>query len=191
MESAGVKTAHKGYVKVNEKLETNISGVYAIGDVNTFPQFVYTAAYEGDIAVGDAFGDTPRSVDYAALPCVVFTEPQITGVGMDGQESEAKGLPHETTVLPLTEVPRSVAALDIRGFIKLIRNPETDLLLGARIVAPEGSELIMEIGLAIRHNIAVSEIVSALHPYLTLAEGVKLTAMSFTTDVKKMSCCAN
>ena len=190
LDSAGVETS-RSFVKVNDKLETTTSGIYAIGDVNTFPQFVYTAAYEGDIAISNAFQDSNRSVDYSSLPWVVFTDPQVAGVGMDEKEAEEKNIPYETTVLPLTEVPRSKAALDTRGFIKLIRNPETDLLLGARIVASEGSELTMEAALAIRHSIKVKEIVSALHPYLTLAEGVKLAAMSFTTDIKKMSCCAS
>ena len=191
LENAGIETGRKGYIKVNEKLETSIPGVYAIGDVNTFPQFVYTAAYEGGIAVRNAFQDSEQKVNYSALPWVVFTDPQVAGVGMDETEAEKKNIPYETTVLPLDEVPRSIAALDTRGFIKLIRNPETDLLLGARIVAPEGSELTMEISLAIKYGITVSELVSALHPYLTLTEGVKLAAMSFTTDVKKMSCCAS
>ncbi|MEX0647479.1 MAG: mercury(II) reductase [Balneolaceae bacterium] len=190
-ENAGIETAGKGHIKVNEKLETNIPGIYAIGDVNTFPQFVYSAAYEGEIAVDNAFQDSGRSVDYSSLPWVVFTDPQVAGVGMDEKEAGENNIPFETTVLPLTDVPRSITALDTRGFIKLIRNPESDLLLGARIVAPEGSELTMEAALAIRHNITVKEIVSALHPYLTLAEGLKLAAMSFTTDVKKMSCCAS
>ncbi len=83
---------------------------------------------------------------------VVFTDPQIAGVGMDEKEAEEKGILYQVTVLPLSEVPRSIAALDTRGFIKLIRNPETDLLLGARVVAPEGSEIIMEVSLAIKYR---------------------------------------
>jgi mercuric reductase len=88
-------------------------------------------------------------------------------------------------------VPRSIAALDTRGFIKLIRNTETDLLIGARIVAPEGSELTMEVSLAIKYKIPVHELLNMFHPYLTLSEGIKLAALSFTMDVKKMSCCAS
>lgn len=190
LEKAGVKTGRKGHVVVNEYLETNVPNIYAIGDVNTFPQFVYTAAYEGTIAVGNAFQGSNNKIDYSVLPWVVFTDPQVAGVGMDEEQAREKGISHETSVMPLSEVPRSIAALDTRGFIKLIRNPDTDQLLGARIVAPEGSELIMELSLAIKYGITVTELASALHPYLTLAEGVKLAAMSFTKDVKKMSCCA-
>lgn len=81
--------------------------------------------------------------------------------------------------------------MDTRGFLKLIRNSETDKFLGARIVAPEGGELVMEIALAIRYGITVEEISKMMHPYLTLSEAVKLAAMSFSMDVKKMSCCAS
>ena len=191
LEKAGIETTRNGFIRVNEKLETNVSNVYAIGDVNTFPQFVYTAAYEGGIAIANAFQGAGQKVDYSSLPWVVFTEPQIAGVGMDEQEAEKNNIPFETTVLPLTEVPRSIAALDTRGFIKLIKNPVNDLLLGARIVAPEGSELTMEISLAIKYKITMKELISTMHPYLTLSEGIKLAAMSFTTDLKKMSCCAS
>lgn len=121
---------------------------------------------------------------------MVFTDPQVAGVGMNEQQADEKGLPYEVNVLPLTEVPRSIAALDTRGFIKLIRNSESDQLMGARIIASEGSELTMELSLAIKYGITVKELASTIHPYLTLSEGVKLAAMSFTKDVKKMSCCA-
>lgn len=190
LDKAGVETGRKGHVMVNEYLETNVLNIYAIGDVNTHPPFVYTAAYEGTTAVGNAFQGESHKVDYSVLPWVVFTDPQVAGVGMDEEQAKQKGVPYEASVMPLSEVPRSIAALDTRGFIKLIRNSETDQLIGARIVAPEGSELTMELSLAIRYGITVKELASALHPYLTLAEGVKLAAMSFTKDVKKMSCCA-
>lgn len=73
----------------------------------------------------------------------------------------------------------------------MIRNPENDLLLGARIVAPDGGELLMQLSMVIKHKIPVKEIVGMFCPYLTLSEGIKLAAMSFTVDVKKMSCCAS
>lgn len=190
LEKAGVKTDKKEYVLTNEYLETNVPNIYAIGDVNSNPQFVYTAAHEGTTAVNNAFQGSSTKINYNALPWVVFTDPQIAGVGMDERQAKEKGLPYDVNVLPLTEVPRSIAALDTRGFIKLIRNSETDKLLGARIVASEGSELTMELSLTIKYGITVKELASTIHPYLTLSEGVKLAAMSISKDIKKMSCCA-
>src|SRR6266536_6491460 len=191
LERVGVKTAKKGYIEVNEMMETSIDNIYAIGDVTNLPAFVYTAATEGGIAVGNAFQDNETKLDLNALPWVVFTDPQIAGVGMDEKAAKEKNIPYEVTLLPLSDVPRSIVSLNTRGFIKLIKNPETDLLLGARIIAPEGSELAMEISLAIKNRVSVKQLAEAMHPYLTLSEGIKLAAMSFTTDVKKMSCCAS
>jgi hypothetical protein len=90
----------------------------------------------------------------------------------------------------LSEVPRALAARDTRGFIQLIRDRATDRLLGARILAPEGSELLMAVALAIRHGITVRDIAGAFHPYLTLSDGIKLAALSFGKEVRKLSCCA-
>ena len=94
------------------------------------------------------------------------------------------------STLPLSPVPRAIAARDARGFIQLIRDRKTDRLLGARILAPEGGELLMEAALAMRHGITVRELTAAFHPYLTLSEGLELAALSFGKDVKILSCCA-
>jgi mercuric reductase len=191
LEKVGVKTDAKGHVVVDEFLTTTNPDIYAVGDVTNLPAYVYTAAYEGGLALQNAFYNPKQKTDFTALPWVVFTDPQVAGVGMDEKGAEEKGIPFQATTLPLTEVPRSIAALDTRGFIKLVRNTETDLLIGARIVAPEGSELAMEISLAIKYKIPVKELVSMFHPYLTLSEGIKLAALSFTMDIHKMSCCAS
>ncbi|HXH18577.1 MAG TPA: FAD-dependent oxidoreductase [Chitinophagales bacterium] len=190
LEKINVQTLKSGHIIVNEFLETNVKNIYAIGDCNPNPPFVYAAAYEGKLAVQNAFAGAQKKTDYTAMPWVIFTDPQVAGVGMEEEEARKNNLPFEVSTIPLSEVPRSQAALDTRGFIKLIRNPETDKLLGARIVAPEGGELIMEICLAIKYGITVSELASAFHPYLTLSEAIKLAAIGFGKDVSKLSCCA-
>lgn len=191
LEKTGIEITERGLIKVDELLKTSAEDIFAIGDVTTNPPFVYTAAYEGGKAVINAFKAHHKEADFSVLPWVVFTDPQVAGVGIDEREAEEKGIPHQVTVFYLKDIPRSIVALDTRGFIKLIRNPENDLLLGARIVAPEGGELLMQLSLMIKYRIPLKEIIGMFHPYLTLSEGVKLAAMSFTTDVKKMSCCAS
>lgn len=109
---------------------------------------------------------------------------------MDERAAEEAGADYEVARLSLDRVPRSLAARDTRGFIKLIRDRETDRLVGARILAPEGSELLMEIALAIRYGTPVKELAAQFHPYRTLSEGIKLAALTFRKDVKKLSCCA-
>ncbi len=190
LEEAGVELDEKGFMKVNDALRTNVENIYGAGDVIGEPMFVYTAAYEGALAAENAISAVAKQRDYAPLPWVIFTDPQVAGVGLDEKEAREKGIDAQTATLQLSHVPRCLAAQDTRGFIRLIRNRDTDMLIGARILAPEGSELLMEVSLAIKHGITVKEIVSAFHPYLTLSEGIKLAAITFGKSVEKLSCCA-
>jgi len=190
LEKAGVKVDAQGFISADVHLATTVPGIYAAGDVIGEPMFVYSAAYEGALAAENALTGASRQRDYTALSWVVFTDPQVAGVGLDLAQAIAAGHDAEASTLPLSQVPRAIAARDTRGFIQLIRDRKTDRLLGARILAPEGGELLMEAALAIRHGITVRELVAAFHPYLTLSEGIKLAALSFGKDVKKLSCCA-
>lgn len=190
LEHTAVKTDVRGFVSVDEYLQTTASGVYAAGDLIGEPMFVYTAAYEGALATENALTGSTRQRDYTALPWVVFVDPQVAGVGLDLEQAKAEGLDAEASTLPLAQVPRAIAARDTRGFIQLIRDRHSDRLIGARILAPEGGELLMEAAVAIRHGITVAQLATMFHPYLTLSEGIKLSALSFGKDVKKLSCCA-
>lgn len=190
LENVGIKLEKSGAISVNEYLQTSIPTVYGAGDVLGTNMFVYTAAYEAKLAVNNMFSPHKKVADLSVLPWVIFTDPQVAGVGLDEKQAKEKGLNVDTAMLPLSYVPRSIAANDTRGFIKLIRNVDTDILVGARIVAPEGSELLMEVSLAIKFGITVSDLKEMLHPYLTLAEGIKLAAITFSKDVKELSCCA-
>ncbi len=190
LERVGIKTDAHGYIQVDATGQTCVSGVYAAGDVIGGPEFVYTAAYEGALAAENALTGASRKRDYTALPWVIFTDPQVAGVGVDEAQATAQGFDADATTLPLNHVPRALAARDTRGFIKLIRDRATDRLLGARILAPEGSELLMEAATAIKFNITVSQLREMFHPYLTLGEAVKLAATTFGKDVARLSCCA-
>lgn len=191
LEQAGVVLTEDRFVYVDDALATSVNNVFAAGDVIGGPMFVYSAAYEGAMAAENALTTGRARVrDYTALPWVIFTDPQVAGVGLDFSQAKARGLDAETVTLPLSQVPRAIAARDTRGCITLVRDRATDQLVGARILAPEGSELLMEVVLAIRHRITVRQVAEAFHPYLTLSEGLKLAALSFGKDVRKLSCCA-
>ncbi|HHC78756.1 MAG TPA: mercury(II) reductase, partial [Flavobacteriia bacterium] len=191
LENIDLKLTERGHIIVNDKMETNCSHIYAAGDVTNTPAFVYTAAAEGNTAATNAFTGDNKSVDYASLPWVVFTDPQIAGAGIDEVQAEAQGISFEVSTLDLNHVPRALAAQDTRGFIKLIRNTETDKLIGARVIAPEGGELIQQLSMAIKFRIAVKDLAESFYPYLTLGEGIKLAAITFGKDVSKLSCCAS
>jgi len=190
LEEIGAELTQQGFLKVDEYLQSNVAGIYGAGDVIGGFMFVYTAAYEGKIAVLNALSPVKQKVDYSALPWVIFTDPQVAGVGADEKQAAELGIDAEAAVLPLSYIPRSIAAKDTRGFIKLIRNKQTDELVGARILAPEGSELLMEIAMAIKFGIKVEQIKEMFHPYLTLSEGVKLAAITFSKKMSELSCCA-
>ncbi|MBI3502278.1 MAG: mercury(II) reductase [Bacteroidetes bacterium] len=193
VENLGIATLKSGHIIVNEFMQTSVPHIYAAGDCNQNPPFVYTAAYEGNLAVNNMVAHSEEELsaaDYKGMPWVIFTDPQVAGAGIDEAEAEKKNIPFEVSKINLSDVPRYAAALDTRGFIKLIRNSETDKLLGARIIAPEGGELVMELSLAIRYGITVTELAKTMHPYLTASEGIKLAAITFGKDVAKLSCCA-
>lgn len=190
LDKVGIKTNEKGYIPTDDTLRTNKSNIFAVGDVTGEQQFVYTAAYEGNLAAENALTNGKKKKDYNVLPWVIFTDPQLAGVGMNEQEAQKSGIDFDVSKLSLDQVPRAMAARDTRGFIKLLRNKKTDQLIGARILAPEGSELLMELSLAMRYGISVSDLASELHPYLTLSEAIKLAALTFKKDVSRLSCCA-
>ena len=190
LDKIGIQTHGKGYIEVDQTLRTEQNHIFAAGDVLGERQFVYTAAYEGKIAAENAMKASHVKADFTLVPWVVFTDPQVAGVGMDEHQACSAGIDVDTAKISLEHVPRSIAARDTRGYIQLIRNKASDQLVGARIVAPEGSELLMEITLAIRHGITVDSMKSEFHPYLTLSEGIKLAAITFGKSVDKLSCCA-
>ena len=193
LEQAGVTLDEKGFIKVDETLQTSVPNVFGAGNVIGEPAYVYTAAYEGALAAGNALSSsgTREERDYTALPWVVFTDPQVAGVGLSLQQAQAQGIAAEASKLPLTHVPRALAARDTRGFVELVRDKTTDKIIGGRILAPEGGELVMEISMAIKYGITATQLAKSFHPYLTLSEAIKLAAISFGKDINKLSCCAN
>ncbi len=190
LDTVGVAIASDGTITVGDHLETSVPGIFAAGDVIGNPAFVYTAAYEGRVAARNALNGTREARDYKALPWVVFTDPQVAGVGLDERTAAEAGIAVDVATLPLSALPRALAARDTRGFIKLIKERGGERLLGARILAPEAGDIIMEPALAIRHGISVDDLVGTFHPYLTQAEGIRLAAQSFNKDVSELSCCA-
>lgn len=191
LETIGIKLNDDKSIQVNEYGQTSISHIYAAGDVIGEPAFVYTAAYEGNLAAKNAITGNSKIRSYTALPSVVFTDPQVARVGLNESQTKDKNIEVDVSKLAMENVPRAIAARDTRGFIKLIKKKGADHLIGASILAPEGSELLMEVALAIKYNIPVSEIAGLFHPYLTLGEAVKLACQTFNKDVKKLSCCAS
>lgn len=169
-----------GPVTVDEFQRTPLPRVYAAGDVTGGAEYVYTAAAEAEAAVDHMFTGTAPARDYHALPWVMFTDPQVAGVGMTLEAAKAAGLDCDAAELPMGRWPRFRVTFQTQGFLRLVRDRERNVLIGARALCPEAGELMSEIALCIRKQIPVTEIPKILHPYLTLSEGIERAVFKFT-----------
>jgi mercuric reductase len=189
LDKAGVQTGPKGNIVVDDHMRTSVAHIYAAGDCTDQPQYVYVAAAAGTrAAVNMTGGDA--ALDLTAMPAVVFTEPAVATVGLTEQQARDQGFAADSRTLPLENVPRALANFDTRGFIKLVAEQGSGRLLGAQVVAAEAGEIIQSAALAIRNRMTVKALAEQLFPYLTMVEGLKLCAQTFTKDVEQLSCCA-
>jgi mercuric reductase len=190
LESVGATLGKKGEIAVNEFLQTANPDIYAAGDVLGDPMFVYVAAYGGALAAENALTGNVRRYDLTALPKVTFTDPAVASVGLTEDQARAAGIEPIVSKLPLEHVPRSLAARDPHGFVKLVADAASRKIIGAHILAAEAGEMITEPALAIKYGLTIEDLTATFHPYLTLSEGIKLAAQTFNKDVAKLSCCA-
>lgn len=189
LEKAGVAVDQSGAVIADEKLQTNVEHIYAVGDCSTMPQFVYVAAAAGTrAAINMTGGDA--TLDLSTMPAVIFTDPQVATVGLTEAQANVQGINTISRHLNLENVPRALANFDTQGFVKLVVNSDNQQLIGAQILAPEGGEMIQTAVLAIHNKMTVDGLAGQLFPYLTMVEGLKLCAQTFAKDVSQLSCCA-
>ncbi len=189
LEAAGVEVNPQGAIAIDRAMRTSIPDIYAAGDSTDQPQFVYVAAAAGTRAAINMTGGE-AALDLTAMPAVVFTDPQVATVGYSEAEAHHAGIETDSRTLTLDNVPRALANFDTRGFIKLVAEAGSGRLIGVQAVAPEAGELIQTAALAIRNRMTVQELADQLFPYLTMVEGLKLAAQTFSKDVKQLSCCA-
>ncbi|WP_218682583.1 mercury(II) reductase [Microbacterium sp. BF1] len=186
--AVGVNTGDAGQVLVTDDMQSSNPRVWAAGDVTGHPEFVYVAARHGAMVAENAFVDAHESVDYTRMPRVTFTSPAIGSVGMTEKEVLAAGIRCDCRVLPLEYVPRAVVNRDTRGFIKMVADADTGEILGLTAVARDAGELAAA-GVHILGK-TIAEVADAWAPYLTMAEGIRIVAKAFNTDVSMLSCCA-
>jgi mercuric reductase len=189
LETAGAMVNAQGAIVIDQGMRTSAPNIYAAGDCTDQPQFVYVAAAAGTrAAINMTGGDA--ALDLSAVPAVVFTDPQVATVGYSEAEAHHDGIETDSRLLTLENVPRALANFDTRGFIKLVMEEGSGRLIGVQAVAPEAGELIQTAALAIRARMTVQELADQLFPYLTMVEGLKLAAQTFSKDVTQLSCCA-
>jgi len=187
--NVGVKTESGGGIVIDDHMRTSVKNIYAAGDCTSLPQFVYVAAAAGTRAARNMTGDDV-AIDLSVMPVVVFTDPQVATVGLTENQAAEQGINVHSRTLELENVPRALANMDIRGFIKLVAGKDSNVIIGCQVLAHEGGEIIQAAALAIRNKMTIEELADQLFPYLTMVEGLKLTAQTFNKDVKQLSCCA-
>uniref|UniRef100_UPI003F490EFB mercury(II) reductase n=1 Tax=Cupriavidus taiwanensis TaxID=164546 RepID=UPI003F490EFB len=187
--SVGVQLDERDRIVIDAGMRTSAPDIYAAGDCTNQPQFVYVAAAAGTrAAINMTGGDARLNLD--TMPAVVFTDPQVATVGYSEAQAHRAGIETDSRTLTLDNVPRALVNFDTRGFIKLVTEAESSRLIGVQAVVSEAGELIQTAAIAIRARLTVQELADQLFPYLTMVEGIKLAAQTFSKDVKQLSCCA-
>jgi dihydrolipoamide dehydrogenase len=171
LENIGVEMLERGLIKVDSQCRTSVPNIYAIGDVVPGAALAHKASYEGKVAA-EAIAGHPSIVDYRCIPSVVFSDPEIASVGLS--EAEAKEQYGEIAVgrFPFAANGRAVALGADEGFVKLIAEKKTGLLVGAQVIGHEASNLIAELGLAIEMSATLEDIALTIHAHPTLGEMV-------------------
>ncbi len=190
LSAAGVEVGKRNEIIINDFGQTRNEKIYAAGDVILGPQFVYVAAYEGGIVADNTIGGLNKRFDLSVVPGVTFTNPGIATVGLTEEQAVEEGYAIKTSVLPLDAVPRALVNHETTGVFKIVADAKTLKVLGVHIVAENAGDVIYAATLAVKFGLTVGDLKDTLAPYLTMAEGLRLTALTFDKDVSKLSCCA-
>jgi dihydrolipoamide dehydrogenase len=175
IEEIGITKGVCGEIIVNDKMETNISGIYAIGDVTGGMMFAHVASRQGCIAAKNAMGGDER-IDYRVVPSAIFTSPEIASVGLREQQAKDKGIKVNIGRFPFRVLGKAQAIGEIEGVIKILSDNVSDAVLGVHIIGPHASDLIHEAALAMRHGLTPRDIAETIHAHPTLSEGLKEAA---------------
>jgi len=171
LEEVGIRVDGRGVIEVDESMRTSVPHIWAIGDVAPGPALAHKASREGKVAAEVISGE-PAAFDNRAVPAVVFTSPEIAWTGLT--ESEARDAGRDVTVgrFPLAALGRARTLASTDGFVKIIGEPDTGLVLGAAMVGPSASELIAEATLAIEMGATLEDLLVTIHPHPTMSEAL-------------------
>jgi len=177
LDAAGVKTSKKG-IAVNNRLETNVKSIYAIGDVTGINMLAHVASEQGIVAAENIMG-LHREMDYKAIPACIYTKPEIASVGITEEEAKKSGIEYKVGKFMLSNNGKALIANEVEGtMVKIIADTKYGEILGVHIYGPRATDLIMEGTLALRLEATVDEIVTSIHPHPTISESIKEAALS-------------
>ena len=177
LEALGVALDNRGMVQVDERFETNVKGIYAIGDVIRGPMLAHKAEDEG-IAVAEILAGQAGHVNYEAIPGIVYTFPEAAAVGKSEEQLKASGIPYKVGKFPFSANARARAAATTDGFVKMLADAKSDRVLGCHILGPDAGTLIHEVVVAMEFGGSAEDIARTCHGHPTLNEAVKEAALA-------------
>jgi len=177
LDELGVETDAEGFLATDEEARTSAEGVFAVGDVTGEPMLAHAAMREGEVAA-DVLAGEPAALDNQAVPAAVFTDPEIGTVGKTEAEAAEAGFDPVVGEIQLRASGRALTLDEREGFVRIVADSEDEFVLGAQIVAPEASELIAEVGLAIEMGARLEDFAGTIHTHPTLSEAVREAAMA-------------
>lgn len=169
LDATEVKVSERGFIEVDQQCRTSVSNIFAIGDIVEGPALAHKASYEGKVAA-EVIAQLPSVVDYKAIPSVVFSEPEIASVGLSEAEAKDEGYTVIAGKFPFGANGRALSKNAADGFVKVVADKETGIVLGAQIVGIEASTLIAEMVLAIEMGATLEDIALTIHAHPTLTE---------------------
>ncbi|OCA85597.1 dihydrolipoyl dehydrogenase [Bacillus sp. FJAT-27225] len=175
LEQAGVEMTDRGVIKIDKQCRTNVSNIYAIGDVVAGPPLAHKASYEAKIAA-EAIAGHASEIDYLAIPAVVFSDPELASVGYTEEQAKEEGIEVIAAKFPFAANGRALSLNESDGFMKLITRKEDGLLIGGQIAGSGASDMISEIGLAIESGMTAEDVAMTIHAHPTLGEITMETA---------------
>src|SRR6266508_2280559 len=194
LDKVGVQLDQHGFVKVNDELQTNVRNMWAAGDVighQTESQLATpVGAHDGVIVAKNALTNAHQKVDHRVIPRTIFTDPQVAVVGMTDVEANETGIRCWCGMIPLERVPRAEATHQSSGVAKMVINNDTHEVVGVSLVMPNAGEVIHEAAMALRFRSKLEDYIEMTHVYPTMAEALKIAAISYFKDPAKLSCCA-
>ncbi|MGE5196452.1 MAG: dihydrolipoyl dehydrogenase [Anaerolineae bacterium] len=177
LERAGIQTTPKGLVQVDGQFRTNVSHIFAIGDIIDGPMLAHKASEEGIVVAEIMAGQKPM-IDYMAIPNVVYTYPEAAAVGLTEAEAKTLGLSTRSGLFPFKANSRARCTGEEEGFVKIITEERSDRIVGIHILGPHASELIAEGALAIEKGLTALDIANTPHAHPTLSEAMKEAALA-------------
>jgi dihydrolipoamide dehydrogenase len=171
LETIGINKDIRGEIIVNEKMETNVPGIYAIGDVIGGLLLAHVASKEGITAAKNVMGGDER-IDYSVVPAGIFTSPEIGSVGLREYQAAEKGIKVRTGHFQFRTLAKAHIMGEISGFFKIVSEETTDRILGVHIIGPHASDLIHEAAIAIKKGLKTKDIAETIHAHPTLSEGM-------------------